>query len=1104
MSNSIKLYRGTLATMPILNQAVLGFTTDTLNLYFGDGTINHPIYSDNNLPPVISRALTGYSEATASRVLAATDTILSGFEVLEYRISLNESKVGITSGQSSAIIANTAKVSDINHMVYPGAGIALSTGTAWGTSIVDNSANWNTAYGWNVPANYLPLTGGTLSGSLTTPRLLVGATVSTAIAELTINGDLDLWGESYAVNTDVGGLLYHPTEGGIAGTKWFIRFDLTDGASYPYLTNRASNGAVVIKTGSLAGGTENEHFRIKGGDNVVDTYFTNTNVGIGTTSPGAKLEITGGSVLISNSDGYQLKDTGGSNRYGLGYFGTDNLTLTNRATGGDLILMANSGTAGGEIEGLRIQSITGNVFVGYTADPTSGNKFAVNGNGYFVGTFTASSIIKGGGTSSQFLKADGSVDSTAYLSSTGGTLSGSLHVYNDLNIVSNNSASTYNSYLQLNSTQSGSRAQGIHFYNSYSQISYWLGTTYPYGKFQLRYKPLSTGLDSNMVRTDASSTSSLLFGISPAGNMNVAGTLTVSTIADAIGNFITYGAGGVLSYRTATEVLSDIGGQPKTIATPLIGKKNLDDVFKTSLIKNLEADNTLPTSDYTGRIRPIATQMLLIAMPTTSITGEIFTTGTALDVVISLAHVNLDNTVAPVITSSDGLTTFTATTDYTIDYAAGTITPLSTGTMVISTGYLIDYTYFTLNVNTYTIANVPYIKDLIENPTNWVFWDMTIQPQPDTVAMKCLSIVYVGISGTYSNCYTITTNSAIVNATVGDSMATLSFKAYYYSNSTILFPKGTVSTDFNYTYTNNLSYVWKTTNGIYHGIVLGVNKGLAIYTYFTMHHYTSNSLLGTWTDQQAGSAADLFDSILPSTYVAYNMWVNGNRMPGEDGMHYMVGDVNKSDGTSDLAAVVFSDNLSYKRFIALNTSGYTWNGGMNGWTSTTFYKGEYLISVQDGALTGGSRIVLKANNLDGVFSLHSVITVYSDTDVIHPGSMFSQDIANGVLYVFNNELYYFSSGASNDITSGNYNNHEVFLWKYSDTDNNWNLVVTPCIVALHGDTANYGTQYTWGQDHCGVIVPLQLNEDDGRLYMAMGYEAGTNTYQGTIGYINLK
>ena len=31
-------------------------------------------------------------------------------------------------------------------MVYPGSGIGLSTGAAWGTSITDNSTNWNTAY----------------------------------------------------------------------------------------------------------------------------------------------------------------------------------------------------------------------------------------------------------------------------------------------------------------------------------------------------------------------------------------------------------------------------------------------------------------------------------------------------------------------------------------------------------------------------------------------------------------------------------------------------------------------------------------------------------------------------------------------------------------------------------------------------------------------------------------------------------------------------------------------------------------------------------------------------------------------------------------------
>jgi len=48
-------------------------------------------------------------------------------------------------------------------MTYPGAGIALSTGTDWGASIVNNSANWNTAYGWgNWASNF-----GTTAGKIT-------------------------------------------------------------------------------------------------------------------------------------------------------------------------------------------------------------------------------------------------------------------------------------------------------------------------------------------------------------------------------------------------------------------------------------------------------------------------------------------------------------------------------------------------------------------------------------------------------------------------------------------------------------------------------------------------------------------------------------------------------------------------------------------------------------------------------------------------------------------------------------------------------------------------------------------------------------------------
>lgn len=67
----------------------------------------------------------------------------------------------------------------------------------------------------------------------------------------------------------------------------------------------------------------------------------------------------------------------------------------------------------------------GTTFTQFTSKATSGylfknsalaNSLAIDnsGNGTFLGSLTASSIIKSGGTSSQFLKADGSVDSSTY------------------------------------------------------------------------------------------------------------------------------------------------------------------------------------------------------------------------------------------------------------------------------------------------------------------------------------------------------------------------------------------------------------------------------------------------------------------------------------------------------------------------------------------------------------------------------------------------------------------------------------------------------------------------------------------------------------------
>ena len=86
------------------------------------------------------------------------------------------------SGQGSKIVSVKSDASGLeftapaSSMVYPGAGIPLSTGSAWDTSITNNSANWNTAYGWGNHASAGYLT--SLSGALLATGATTGATSS--------------------------------------------------------------------------------------------------------------------------------------------------------------------------------------------------------------------------------------------------------------------------------------------------------------------------------------------------------------------------------------------------------------------------------------------------------------------------------------------------------------------------------------------------------------------------------------------------------------------------------------------------------------------------------------------------------------------------------------------------------------------------------------------------------------------------------------------------------------------------------------------------------------------------------------------------------------
>ena len=122
-------------------------------------------------------------------------------------------------------------------------------------------------------------------------------------------------------------------------------------------------------------------------------------------------------------------------------------------------------------------------------------------------------------------------------------------------------------------------------------------------------------------------------------------------------------------------------------------------------------------------------------------------------------------------------------------------------------------------------------------------------------------------------------------------------------------------------------------------------------------------------------------------------------------------------------------------------------------------------------------------------------------DYVYPGSLFSYSFTNGGLFVFNNELYYITTGSSDDLDTGSYRNHELYLYKYNDSDKKFVLHPYPIMTWLQGRTDNYPElpSIAHGNDHIGVIFFHYI--EDNKLWF--GYDVTTGGYIASYGYIDL-
>ena len=124
------------------NRGGTGQTTYT------DGQLLIGNSTGNTLSKANLSAGTGVSITNGAGTISIASTITQYTDALA-RASISLTTTG-TSGaatyNSTTGVLNIPQYTGGGGMIYPAAGIAVSTGSAWGTSITDNSANWNTAY----------------------------------------------------------------------------------------------------------------------------------------------------------------------------------------------------------------------------------------------------------------------------------------------------------------------------------------------------------------------------------------------------------------------------------------------------------------------------------------------------------------------------------------------------------------------------------------------------------------------------------------------------------------------------------------------------------------------------------------------------------------------------------------------------------------------------------------------------------------------------------------------------------------------------------------------------------------------------------------------
>lgn len=209
------------------------------------------------------------------------------------------STVNIKSINGSSILGSGDLVVS-GAMVYPSIGIAVSTGSGWDTSITDNSADWNTAYGWGNHAS---------AGYITASSTNTLTNKSGNISQWTNDsGYLTTTGITPAALTKTDDTNVTLTLGGTPATSLLQAVSLTLGWTGTLADGRIASASVWnAKQNAITLGTTLEYFK---GDLSLGTFptalssFTNDGVFITASSTEALTNKSGNISMWTNDSNY--------------------------------------------------------------------------------------------------------------------------------------------------------------------------------------------------------------------------------------------------------------------------------------------------------------------------------------------------------------------------------------------------------------------------------------------------------------------------------------------------------------------------------------------------------------------------------------------------------------------------------------------------------------------------------------------------------------------------------------------------------------------------------------------------------------------------------